>query len=82
MSWEKFDDECPGCKPALIDLKTNKVKPDDSPEMIAIFSLWKETTLEERQAWHRACCSNSKDKEDRRIVNGLVGRIEKALAEL
>lgn len=79
MSWEKFDDECPGCKPALLDLKTGQVKPDDSPEMVAVFSVWQTTTLEERQAWHRVCCGNSVDQKDRSVADALAMRVQTAL---
>ena len=79
MSWQKFDDECPGCKPALLDLQTGQVKPDDSQEMVAIFGVWKNTTLEERQAWHRVCCQQSPTRDDIRFADEFALRVKAAL---
>jgi hypothetical protein len=44
MSIEKFDDDCPGCRPAIIDIKTKKVLPDDHPVMAAMLRIWAETS--------------------------------------
>lgn len=53
MSQEKFNNDCPGCKPVLLDAKTKTALPDDSPAMIAIMKIWKTLTLEERESFHR-----------------------------
>lgn len=79
MSWEKFDDECPGCKPALLDVNTGKVMSDDSPEMMAVFSVWKKTTIEERQAWHRVCCHQSPTRDDMNFAEAFSLRVKEAL---
>jgi hypothetical protein len=39
MSLQEFDDNCPGCRPAIIDTKTKKVLPDDDPGMVAMLKI-------------------------------------------
>jgi hypothetical protein len=78
MSWEAQDDNCPGCRPALIG-PDGKVLPPDSPVMQAIFKMWETTTREERQAFHRVCCQNSRAPQDMGICQGLMKRIQAAM---
>ena len=79
MSWKAFDDECRGCKPALMDVKTGKVLPDSSPSMKIILQLWSETTLAERQAWHRVTCQNSRSLIDLQFAKDFTDRVQRAL---
>jgi hypothetical protein len=78
MSWEKHDDNCEGCRPALIDAATGQVMPDDSQIMRAVSAMWQGTTLAERQAFHRFTCLNSRDPADLAIVGQLNERIHQA----
>ncbi len=64
MSRQTFNDECPGCKPILIDPSTHKPYPDNHPMMIVLGRVWQETTREQREAYHRVCCNNSETPED------------------
>jgi hypothetical protein len=61
MSHEKFDDNCPGCKPAFLDLKTGQVLPDDHPVMQKVHAVWRTTTFQQREAFHDVMCLNSRD---------------------
>jgi len=79
MSKEEFKEDCKGCRPAIMDLKTGKVATRDSPEMIAINRVWLTTTVEERQAFHSACCLNSRDPGVMALCQGLTRRIQAAL---
>jgi hypothetical protein len=95
MSWETFDDECPGCRPAMAKVKLDKdgkpfkdkngnfvpdgVVPDTDPMMVAILKVWDKTTLEERRAYHRVTCQNSRDCTDMEIFMGLSERINAAV---
>jgi len=79
MSLQQFDDDCPGCKPAVLDPKTNEVLPDDHPVMVAIFAVWETTTPEERKAFHDVCCLNSQQPHDMALMQGLVLRIQLAI---
>ena len=82
MSTLIFSDECAGCKPAMMDVKTGKVLPNDSPEMKVVLQMWAMTTLDERQAWHRFTCLNSRTDQDLTIAKRFTDRIQRALNEL
>ena len=82
MSRALFDDECPGCRPAMVDVKTGRVFPDDSAEMKTVNRLWAQTTLQERQAWHRVTCQNSRSIVDVQIAKRFADRIEAAFAAM
>lgn len=76
-----FDDDCAGCRPAMLDVKTGKPLPDDDPNMVIVNRLWRETTLAERQAWHRFTCLNSRAQVDVITAAVFAQRVEKALAQ-
>ena len=80
MALIKFDDECAGCRPAMMDVKTKRLYADDSFEMQIVHQLWSETTREERQAWHRVTCQNSRALPDLVLAKGFADRIEAAFA--
>lgn len=82
MSTLIFSDECAGCKPAMMDVKTGKVLPDDSPEMKLVLQAWNMTTLDERQAWHRFTCLNSRAEQDLAVAKMFADRIQRAFNEL
>lgn len=77
MSWTEFGDDCPGCKPAAINVETGAVEPDDSPIMVIINRVWAETTFEERQAFHRVTCLNSRVPWDVQTMGNIAKRIER-----
>ena len=79
MSYEHFDEECPGCRPAMVDVKTMQPFADDSPEMKTVRRLWGETSREERLAWHRFTCQNSRSLMDVQLVKTFSDRLEAAL---
>ena len=76
MSLQEFDDNCPGCRPAIVDVKTKKVLPDDDPVMSAMLKVWAKTSLGERRAYHRVMCLNSRDAIDLYIVDGVVSKLK------
>jgi hypothetical protein len=82
MSMKRFDDECPGCRPAMVNVDTGRLYPDDSVEMIAVNRLWAQTTSEERKAWHRVTCQNSRSLVDLSVAKAFADRIEAALRAL
>jgi len=98
MSWSKFEDDCPGCKPALASVKTDEngqpiIKggmamvgdplPDDDPQMVAILRVWNETTTrQEREAYHAVCCLGSQRPDHQRLAEGIFKRMQKALKEV
>jgi hypothetical protein len=82
MSIAQFNDDCPGCRPAVLDPTTGHVLPPEHPVMVTVNSVWATTTLEERRAFHNVCCLNSRTPEDLKLVAGLNGRIQAALNAL
>jgi len=82
MSRDRFDDECPGCRPAMMDVKTGRLFADDSAEMSAVNRLWGATTPEERRAWHRFTCQDSRAPEDMILVRAFSDRVQAALTAL
>lgn len=79
MSRSTFDDECPSCRPAMLDVRTRLPLADDSPAMKIVNRLWGETTIAERQAWHRFTCLNSRAVDDLRLAKVFADRVEAAL---
>ncbi len=82
MSWETYEDACPGCKPAMLNLATGARLPDDSPEMKLILAIFDKLTLPERQAWHRFTCMNSRASGDLEVISRFQGQIQAALTAL
>jgi hypothetical protein len=64
----------------MMDVKIGRVLASDSVEMTTVNRLWQETTLEERRAWHRVTCQNSRALADVRLVKVFSDRLEAALA--
>lgn len=78
MSISKHDDDCPGCKPALIDVKTGQVMAPDSEPMVKINEVWAKTTKQEREAFHQVTCLNSRTQSDLRLMKGIVEAFQAA----
>lgn len=76
MSIHKHDDDCPGCRPAVLDVATGKPLPDDSEIMVVVNQVWAETTFEERQSFHRVTCQNSRDPQDVATIQRITQQIQ------
>lgn len=76
MPMHQFSDDCPGCRPAMINLTTNEVLPEDDPMMQKMLSIWGATSYEERQAYHRVMCQNSRAITDLLIVQAIVNKLK------
>jgi hypothetical protein len=79
MSLKKFDDDCPGCRPVLIDLKTGKPFPNEHPAMQALNRLWAATSTEDKLAFHAFTCENSRAMDVVIKVRDLRQRLESAI---
>jgi len=49
--------------------------------MVALIRIWNATTSEERHAFHRFTCQNSRDPQDIAVMQNLSERIQTALAQ-
>jgi hypothetical protein len=82
MSRRKYDPECPGCLPVIIDVKTGQVAPDDHPFMQPIIALWDQQDEATRKAWHAVTCLNSERPEDLRLVEPFVAQVQAEIAKI
>lgn len=82
MSRTKYEDSCSGCRPVLLDPKSGKVWADDSPAMHAVMHVWEGTTREEREAFHRVTCLNSRRFYDVHIMQQISQRISEELNKM
>lgn len=76
MSRKVFSDECQGCRPAVFHPETGRVLSNDDPVMVKVNVVWETTTREEREAFHRVTCLNSRAPEDLSVMQGLIRRIQ------
>lgn len=81
MSWEHYDENCPGCRPRLLDLKSKRPLPENHPTMRTVLQVWEQTTRNEREAYHRVMCQNSRHWFDLDVVERICQRIQQATRE-
>jgi hypothetical protein len=81
MPWEKFSDDCPGCRPVLLDLETGYPLAEDHPAMQTVISVWNKTTLEQREAFHAMMCQNSRKPEHMAMVDEFYQEVQKLFKE-
>lgn len=66
----------------MIDIETGKRLPDDSSQMQCVLSVWAGTTREEREAFHRFTCLNSRAESDMQTMADLSIRIQEAFESM
>lgn len=79
MSRTKFEDDCPGCRPALMNPRTGELAAATEPAMQVVNAVWEGTTRAEREAFHRVTCLNGRDTEDMHLMTGIMRRIKAGL---
>ncbi len=82
MSSAEFEDDCPGCRPILLDVKTGKPFAADTPEMKVIEHVWSGTSKGERQAFHAFTCQSSRALHHLAIAKSIAEKIEDGLRKL
>lgn len=76
----EFCDTCPGCRPAMLDVRTGKRLPDDDPKMTKVNRVWdNDTTYEQRKAFIEVTLHNSRKPGDMRGFQAVSLMIEAAL---
>lgn len=78
VSLERYSDDCRGCRPAMLDVKTGRALPDTDPILQAILGVWDASSRKTREAYHRVCCQNSRAPEDLARVAPLIAAFKKA----
>lgn len=76
MSIEKFDDNCPGCRPVILDIVTHKPLPESDPAMQKMLAIWARSSYEQREAFHNVMCNNSRDAYELALVKELVDQLK------
>jgi hypothetical protein len=83
MEDHEFCDECPGCRPALIDAETGKLMAKDSPIMKTVNRVWdKETTFAQRKGFIEVTLKNSRNPHEMKLFWEVSNKIQDALKEL
>jgi hypothetical protein len=72
---------CEGCRPAMLDVKTREVLPDDHPLMTIANKIYDALSPDERRAWHRFTCLNARDVEALTIARRFYQRLERMAKE-
>jgi hypothetical protein len=76
MSWDAYDPNCRGCRPALTNLRTGRRVPDTEPPMPAILALFETLSDDEKRAWHAFTCLNSRDPAVLAAVESFASRMQ------
>jgi hypothetical protein len=63
----------------MLDVRTQQLLPDDSPEMVAVLRLWNALSHEDKQAWHRFTCQNSRAVADIAFAKRFSDDVQEAL---
>lgn len=78
----EFCDECPLCRPALIDMRTGRSRGPDDKLMKAVNRIWdNHTSYEQRRAFIRVTRFNSQAPEDQHLFHEVAAKIQR-VAEL
>jgi hypothetical protein len=79
MSRHEYSDDCPDCRPIVIDPRTGKSVPDDHPVIVAVMKMWNSSNLKQRKAYHAVTCNNSQDPKDIALLETMMMRVGHAL---
>jgi hypothetical protein len=79
MSRQKYQENCRGCRPAMLDLSTGRPLASSAPEMQLIKRIYAALTLDEKKAWHRFTCLNSREAGDLTVAAKFKAALERVL---
>lgn len=68
-------ENCPGCRPVVVDQTTGKILPESHPTQRAAVRAWRNALPAQRTAWHRVTCLNSQNPIDLAMAQAIVDRI-------
>lgn len=77
---EEYNDNCPGCQPAMLDVDTGKPLAADHPLALAVKKMWAKLPLETKRACHRVWTKNSRTVADIKAVGEFSAALERELA--
>lgn len=79
MSHKAYVDGCPGCRPAMYELRTGRVMPDDDPIMVRLLAVWEASGRATKVAFHNVTCNNSRDPMDLMLTKVLMQDFKKLM---
>ena len=79
MTCEKFDPNCPGCRPAIMDPRTGRALPKDDPIVVTINEVWDAAPREEQEACWRIWVKNGREYEDMKLAAAFMSRVQAKL---
>lgn len=80
LETHEFCDTCEGCRPAMLDLKTNRPMPQDHPTMKKINKVWdNDTTYEQRRAFIDVTLHSRKTRVNMLLANQVMELIKAVL---
>lgn len=79
MTCEKFDPNCPGCRPAILDPRTGKPMPKDHPLVVNVNAVWDAAPREEQEACWRIWVNNGRDPEDLNLASVFMDKVQAGL---
>lgn len=74
---ESYEENCQGCKPVILDIKTGRPFPADHPAVVAINAVFNSLPLSDKQAWHELTCHNSREPQ----VLAAMARVQKLFSD-
>lgn len=75
MAADKYEDDCPDCRPVLLDVTTGKPLDASTPEMKVVLDIWETLTRDEKQLFHDFTCTNSRTDKCMRLMKSLSDKI-------
>jgi hypothetical protein len=82
MARDTFENDCPDCRPVIIDPETGKIYGPDSDIMRAVTLVWEEAPINVREAFHRVTCLNSRSPFDLHTMQAFSRKISEAMDKL
>lgn len=82
MEDHEFCDNCPGCRPAMLDVEANKPVSRDDPKMQIVDRIWdNETTYAERKAFIEVTLKNSRLPNELKLAQRVIYKIQEGLRQ-
>ena len=82
MEDHEFCDDCPGCRPILVDMKNGQPLTDDDPIMILVNGIWDNDTIyAQRRAFIKVTLHNSRNPKDMERAQEVTQKFEDALSK-
>jgi hypothetical protein len=82
MEDHEFCDNCPGCRPAMLDLQTNEPVPHNDPKMHIVNRIWdNETTYAERKAFIEVTLKNSRLPNELKLAQRVINKLQEGLRQ-